>query len=343
MLTMNLSFSVYNEETYVAQITNVHISQPANSAVNVTITPDRLAGGFRESDNGEECPSLAFYIAKWSPLPESGDYQLDFTALSCRQVVDEVQVNTTLLYPTMELDPQAPPVVLEGVTTNVVDATHNGSVKTWQVGFQFDAWDSSQRAITAGPLSTKTFHVSRFYQMVVKGSKDVVPIALDDMIGDGNIEAFSQATQRVYGMYMAQVFSGMKQDLQTPVNIQATIEAMTEWRVLQHEPSKIVLQIILAVMAVCGILTWIFMDTKEVLPHNPCTIAGMASLFADSSLWAEGASKEMPRQDVNGREVYGDYGVSLGWHDRFVIDGEEGTESTPDKYFGIDKSHVPNQ
>ncbi|TIA46540.1 hypothetical protein D6C79_05139 [Aureobasidium pullulans] len=343
MLTMNLSFSVYNEETYVAQITNVHISQPANSAINVTITPDRLAGGFRESDNGEECPSLAFYIAKWSPLPESGDYQLDFTALSCRQVVDEVQVNTTLLYPTMELDPQAPPVVLEGVTTNVVDATHNGSVKTWQVGFQFDAWDSSQRSVTAGPISTKTFHVSRFYQMVVNGSKDVVPIALDDMIGDGNIEAFSQATKRVYGMYMAQVFSGMKQDLQTPVNIQATIEAMTEWRVLQHEPSKIVLQIILAIMAACGILTWIFMDTKEVLPHNPCTIAGMASLFADSSLWAEGASKEMFRQDLNGREVFGNCGVSLGWHDRFAIGSEEGTESTPDKYFGIDKSHMPNQ
>ena len=311
MLTMNLSFSVYNEETYVAQITNVHISQPANSAINVTITPDRLAGGFRESDNSEECPSLAFYIAKWSPLPESGDYQLDFTALSCRQVVDEIQVNTTLLYPTMELDPQAPPVVLEGVTANVVDATHNGSVKTWQVGFQFDAWDSSQRSVTAGPISTKTFHVSRFYQMVANGTKDIAPIALDDMIGDGNIEAFSQATQHLYGMYMAQVFSGMKQDLQTPVNIQATIEAMTEWRVLQHEPSKIVLQIILAVMAVCGILTWIFMDTKEVLPHNPCTIAGMASLFADSSLWAEGASKEMPSQDINGREVYGDYRVSL--------------------------------
>ncbi|THZ93943.1 hypothetical protein D6C82_08579 [Aureobasidium pullulans] len=341
MLTMNLTFSVYDEETYVAQITNVHIFQPANSAINVTITPDRLAG--RDPDNGEECPSLAFYIAKWSPLPESGDYQLDFTALSCRQVVDEVQVNTTLLYPAMEFDPQAPPVVLEGVTTNVVDATHNGSVKTWQVGFQFDAWDTSQRSVTAGPISTKTFHVSRFYQMVVNGSKDIAPTSLDDMIGDGNIEAFSQATQRVYGMYMAQVFSGMKQDLQTSVNIQATIEAMTGWRVLQHEPSKIVLQIILAVMAACAILTWIFMDTKEVLPHNPCTIAGMASLFADSSLWAEVASKEMPRQDVNGREVYGDYGVSLGWHDRFVIDGEEGTESTPDKYFGIDKSHVPNQ
>ncbi|THV97679.1 hypothetical protein D6D25_09054, partial [Aureobasidium pullulans] len=289
------------------------------------------------------CPSLAFYIAKWSPLPEIGDYQLDFTALSCRQVVDEVQVNTTLLYPAMELDPQAPPVVLEGVTTNVVDTTHNGSVKTWQVGFQFDAWDSSQRCVTAGPISTKTFHVSRFYQMVVNGTKDVAPTPLDDMIGDDNVEAFSQATQRVYGMYMAQVFSGMKQDLQTPVSIQATIEAMTEWRVLQHEPSKIVLQIILAIMAACAILTWIFMDTKEVLPHNPCTIAGMASLFADSSLWAEGASKEMPRQDVNGREVCGDCGVSLGWHDRFVIDGEEGTESTPDKYFGIDKSHVPNQ
>ncbi|KAI5237536.1 hypothetical protein E4T43_08044 [Aureobasidium subglaciale] len=330
MLSTNITFSVYPEETYVAQITNLHIFQPSS------VFPDPDVGTFTYSDNDAECPSLVFYIAKWSPLPDSKDYMLDFNALSCKQVVDEVQVNATLLYPSMELDPLNTPKILEGVTTNVVDAERNGSVETWQVGYQFDKWDSSQMVLTGGTSHARNQHVSRYYQMVVNGTREETPVPLDDMIGEANIDSFFKATQSVYGIYMAQLLSTKKQDLLIPTSVQASIEAMTEWRVKQHEPSKIVLQVILGIMAVCGLLTWLCMETKEVLPHNPCTIAGMVSFFADSSLWSDALSKETLSQPHDGANVFGDSGVSMGWHENHNDDESPG--DAPSRHFGIDRS-----
>ncbi|KAI5226172.1 hypothetical protein E4T40_03194 [Aureobasidium subglaciale] len=291
MLGTNITFSVYPEETYFSQITNLHIIQASGGSSPVSVFPDPDVGTFTFPDNDADCPSLVFYIAKWSPLPNSKDYMLDFNALSCKQVVDEVQVNATLLYPSMELDPPITPKVLEGVTTNVVDTERNGSVETWQVGYQFDKWDTSQIIVTGGTSRAWNPYVSRYYQMVVNGTREVRPVFLDDMIGEANIDNFSIATQGLYGIYMAELLSTKKQDLFTPTSVQASIEAMTEWRVKQHEPSKIVLQVILGIMAVCGLLTWLCMETKEVLPHNPCTIAGMISFFADSSLWSDALAK----------------------------------------------------
>ncbi|KEQ92025.1 hypothetical protein AUEXF2481DRAFT_91626 [Aureobasidium subglaciale EXF-2481] len=195
MLGTNITFSVYPEETYFSQITNLHIIQASGGSSPVSVFPDPDVGTFTFPDNDADCPSLVFYIAKWSPLPNSKDYMLDFNALSCKQVVDEVQVNATLLYPSMELDPPITPKVLEGVTTNVVDTERNGSVETWQVGYQFDKWDTSQIIVTGGTSRAWNPYVSRYYQMVVNGTREVRPVFLDDMIGEANIDNFSIATQ----------------------------------------------------------------------------------------------------------------------------------------------------
>ncbi|KAI5247090.1 hypothetical protein E4T42_06072 [Aureobasidium subglaciale] len=303
MLSTNITFSVYPEETYFAQITNLHIFQASGGSSPVSDFPNPNVGTFTYPHNDADCPSLVFYIAKWSPLPSSKDYMLDFNALSCKQVVDEVQVNATLLYPSMELDPLIAPKVLEGVTTNVVDTERNGSVETWQVGYQFDKWDTSQIIVTGGTSRARNQQVSRYYQMVVNGTREVRPVPLDHMIGEANIDNFSKATQGLYGIYTAQLLSTKKQDLFTPTSVQASIEAMTEWRDKQHEPSKIVLQVILGIMAVCGLLKWLCMETKEVLPHNPCTIAG----------------------------------VSMGWYERHN-DDEESSGDVSRRHFGIDRS-----
>ncbi|KAI4848167.1 hypothetical protein E4T44_04091 [Aureobasidium sp. EXF-8845] len=335
MLSMNLTLSVLPEETYSAGVSNLNIFQPPNSSF-----PDSEFS----PDNDADCPSLILYITKWSPLSDSKDFSLDYTALSCRQVVDEVQVNTTLIYPSMELAPEYPPTILEKMAPNVLDFEQDSSVKTWQVAFQFSKWANTNRP--SGPSSSsqnlrKYQNVERYYQMVVNGFKDSAPIPLDDMLGESNIDVFVNATQRVYGMYMAQVFSGMKQDLTTPKAIPARMEAKAEWRVQQHKASKIALQIILGIMTVCGLLTWLCMDTEKVLPHNPCTIAGMASLFADSSLWDDGVSKEGHNQDCNAVELFGDCAVGMGWHDKVVGNIEDSIENVSESWFGIDR--IPQQ
>lgn len=45
-------------------------------------------------------------------------------------------------------------------------------------------------------------------------------------------------------------------------------------------------------MFVCGISSYLIIDTKEVLPHDPCSIAGLASLLAGSSMCEESTLSE---------------------------------------------------
>jgi hypothetical protein len=333
LLSTNLSLSVDNHETYIAQVLDLNIFQPPNPSIPVSLE----LGDDRSQDNDADCPSLIFYIARSSPIPDSKDFSLDYTALSCTQVMEEIQVNTTLLYPSMEIAPQSPPSVLGEVAPDVVYSDNNGIIKTWQIGFQIEEWQDK----ISNMSMIKDVDIGRYYEMIVDGSKYSPPTPLDEMIGEANIDVFANATQHVYGMYMAQALSEMKQDLATPSIIQAHIEVKAEWRVRQHKASKIALQIILGIMTVCGLLTWLCMDTEKVLPHNPCTIAGMASLFADSSLWDDGVSKEGYHQDCSAVDLFGDCAVSMGWHDKVVGDSEYSIENVSESWFGIDR--MPQQ
>ena len=242
----------------------------------------------------------------------------------------------------MELSPQHPPTIIEGLAPNVVDPNANGSVKTWQLATQFNKWQNTNRPnVTSSsrqPGLTKNWNVGRYYQMLINGTNNTAPIPLDDMLGESKIEVFVNATQKVYGMYMAQVFSDMKQNLTSPTVVPAYMEAKVQWRVRQNNSSKIALQVLLGIMVVCGGLAWLCMNTKEVLPHNPCTIAGIASLFVDSGLWDEGVEKEGLGHDLHAVESLGDCVVSVGWHDKVVVDGEDDEEeNVPGRWFGIDR------
>jgi hypothetical protein len=81
MLSMNLTFNVYPEETYTAEVSNLNIFQPPNPSFLVSLQQDSEYS----PDNNADCPSLVSYITKWSPLPDSKDFSIDYTALSCRQ------------------------------------------------------------------------------------------------------------------------------------------------------------------------------------------------------------------------------------------------------------------
>lgn len=90
----------------------------------------------------------------------------------------------------------------------------------------------------------------------------------------------------------------------------------------------------MGVMLVLGIIGSVILNTDHVLPKNPCSIASVASLLADSSLldqFLQGLwdpnDKEL-RQTFAGRQFY------LGWWEREPSDGTENG-----RVFTID--HVP--
>ena len=77
------------------------------------------------------------------------------------------------------------------------------------------------------------------------------------------------------------------------------------------------LQVLLAIIVVCGAAAYLLIDTKGVLPHSPTSIVGIASLLAGSELvdrnfvprgseWMR--SKELKREDIFKGELFG-----LGW------------------------------
>jgi len=55
-------------------------------------------------------------------------------------------------------------------------------------------------------------------------------------------------------------------------------------RVVQDATSTRILEGLLATMLVCAVLAGILMDTRKVVPKNPCSIAAVGSFLADSNL-----------------------------------------------------------
>lgn len=106
------------------------------------------------------------------------------------------------------------------------------------------------------------------------------------------------ATQMFYRRYMAQVMSdkmrlpvsssgqyGAQDIIVTTPNITGTQVADGQVpRLVQHRTPKLVLEIMLGLMFVCGVLAWVIGHQKYVVPWNPCTIAGVMVLFAGSKM-----------------------------------------------------------
>jgi hypothetical protein len=55
-------------------------------------------------------------------------------------------------------------------------------------------------------------------------------------------------------------------------------------RLKQNKGPKIVLQVLLGVMVVCGAIAYFMVDTRKVLRQSPCSIAGKMALLARSEL-----------------------------------------------------------
>ena len=110
------------------------------------------------------------------------------------------------------------------------------------------------------------------------------------------MSTLNAAANRLYGRYVAQAVSAnMRVSTppnvantiyninQQPSNYTATLSQSTK-RLRQNRVPKIMPQAMLAFLAVCTAATYLVMDTRRVVPHNPCTIAGMMSLMAESEM-----------------------------------------------------------
>ena len=86
---------------------------------------------------------------------------------------------------------------------------------------------------------------------------------------------------------------------------------------IQNTVSKTVLQVLLGIMFACGVTTYVLVR-PNTLWHNPCSIAGVASMLADSEVCSRNVIPEgaewMSDRELKEAGVFEDWFFSLGWY-----------------------------
>lgn len=175
-----------------------------------------------------------------------------------------------------------------------------------------------------------------FYQAVVYGPEG---IPASELIGVNNRENLFNATQHLYRKYMALlIHNNMRHPLPSSSSDSSptypgTIMDPTALRVVQNPASKVALEVLLATMLVFTAIAYIMTPMRNVLPHSPCTIAGVMSLLAGSDLCRRAVIPEGAEfmTDEELEKVFEGYLFSLGW-----FGARGGGEGGGEERFGID-------
>ncbi|KAK7712715.1 hypothetical protein SLS64_001430 [Diaporthe eres] len=256
--------------------------------------------------------------------------------MSCIQLMAEVQTDVILSVPNFTVISAIPD---ESTTKYLASGPSGQTAFPWRPQLHFELeviiWDSN---ITYGGFNSPSvvqmyqnpnYEVDGFFSLLLHPSNKVYP---EELLGPDNHGRLLDAIQGLYRRYMAQVANTK---MRVPVAANTAPETYTatwintnrgvlrqDWR------SKLALQILLAVMFGCGVASYLLIDTKEVLPHDPCSIAGLASLLAGSSICEE--EEPMNSEGSGGGRIHGSSWDSqlfgLGWWrlpeggERFGID-----------------------
>lgn len=244
---------------------------------------------------GLKCHSLVFTYGSIYIPPEitssEGRYTLPLrntrmTTLACSPLVQEVDVKISLLTDDgLRMDPIHSPDPSES-TVRAVDSNTFGASNVQQ--YLFD--NPASLSVATDPVKIECLQASEgldwFYQgVIIANNTDS-----DDLIGPESLQRLVDATSKMYGRYMAQVMhftmrapdtsflAASEKRLQGEVVEQQT-------RLRQNSGPKIVLQVLLGLMAACGLGAWRFMRDTRFLSHKPGSIASAALLVAGSELW----------------------------------------------------------
>ncbi|KAJ9647491.1 hypothetical protein H2204_000120 [Knufia peltigerae] len=211
-----------------------------------------------------QCPQFGFTFGFAGPHSNSTD---NVTSITCYQRIERVQTLTTFVLPEWTIDVMSRPVVDENSIQTVVEYA-----------------DYFLGDIFSGGLGEETYApLEPFFINVINGSEGV-PEA--DMLGPQNQERLLSAVQHIYRKYMAQaIHLNMREDVTTPSAQAQTYTASVvdggRMCLFQNRSPKIVLQAVLGTILLCILAGWVLIPTRQVLPHDPLSIAGTWSLLAN--------------------------------------------------------------
>jgi hypothetical protein len=234
-----------------------------------------------QQDNPPGCPSLGFL---YGFVDVNDDSRSSATALLCYQRMQQLPVDASLSFPDLSLSPDSPPVADETKSTLLVAGPNNNTAFQYRLQVHMDKEFSMFNQTEFGSSSSGSNPVvDPFFQGVLFGRRPIPQPWLADPSQHDNVVS---AIQGFYRRYMAQAISANMRVPALAANadvLNGTLRTVGEtMRVKQHNGSKLALQVILGVMFICGILAASLSKLREVVPHNPCTIAGAMVLWAGS-------------------------------------------------------------
>lgn len=282
------------------------------------------------SVGGYSCPSLGITIGATNMTEElvgttntTIKPYANLTFLMCFQRLERVQTKVAFNLPDLSINTTVPPSPDESTVVTVDNPVLSGGVWEWPINTLLTSLTnrkSLSTSLVAAPPGgiSKANNLDAFLTTIVAGKPDV-PITSLLTSSKGVRERLLDASQTLYQEYMAQAISAnMRNTTSLPnVTYPAQISDIPRWRLQQNLDPKIALQAMLGFLAVSAVAMYLIIDTRNVLPHNPCSIAGVATLLADSELvtrdlmphgaeWASDA--QLQRLDVfQGLKFY------LGW------------------------------
>jgi len=319
--------------SYVSQVLDLHVGPWNESWESSWGETDQWA------DNPRGCPSLAFTFGYfgWNETGYLDTSKSNITTMMCYQLMQQVDVNVNISLPDLSISTSSPPIPDE-TTARYLPAGRSGmEILEYRIEghmeMQLSVFDQDQYTSTTDQLTDN--NVYPFYQAVLLGKDPVHPSLLT---GPENHERLINATQAFYRRYMAQAISAnmrVRNDGGAPSEtFTGTYIDPTNPRIFQSNASKLALQIVLGAMIVCAALAYSLTSMSKTLPHNPCSIAGTASLLAGSEMCSKRLSILLPDgvewmtdKELDEHKVWNGWLFSMGlWDWKF---GEQ-------RRFGID-------
>ncbi|KAE8394117.1 hypothetical protein BDV23DRAFT_179921 [Aspergillus alliaceus] len=297
-----------NCTTFSQKLDNGTIFRSYDVAVttNATDRTRTVFGAFRTTEiiyKNPGCPSM---IGLYGVLtnPNSTDGIRGFT---CTPYVDVVDVDTKFALPGLKINKAKPD---ESSSRRFANSDNFAS----QLAFNMFL-----------PQSTAEDEaLDIFFAAMIKDQKTLV---ISDVEQADRLPAVVNATQHLYRVLMAQSLNGNSRlPPQNETIYNGTVMDPTRVRLQQSGVSTRILEGFLAAMVLCTLVAFYLLRTREVIPVNPSSIAGAATLLAGS---------EMLKPDVipPGSEWYNDkelvkrgvfsglmFGLGLWEGKRFGID-----------------------
>ncbi|EAU31717.1 predicted protein [Aspergillus terreus NIH2624] len=275
---------------YILTCDDVECSGSVFTSVGRTNAVEYFSAGSVGSSNydpGKNCPDNRLLFGKWFP----GETPMQKLVVSCDARIEEVDVDVRLQVPSFTLDPDFEPRVIEGsakedIRTNRSSFPGFDSMKEFL--FTPETYPDGQFPETNNQL----IDVDVLMRAAIYGV-DGVPA--EELL---NADKLISRVNEVWGIIMAQLYnSGGRQPFDQPFNHSWSVlpldDAVPTYSavfydgrkyLVQSEVSTRILDGLLATMVVCGVVSIALLQTKEVLPKNPCSIGAVASLLHGSRL-----------------------------------------------------------